>query len=198
MSWESGVVNSVLIRYHLPVTPSRLHDLAERLTSLFRASFRQGASAHDLKLVQLEALVYLASANRYSDTAAALTEYLGITKGTVSQTIKALERRGLVAKVTDERDARVQHCLLTDEGLSIVKRTHPAGLFANLGDTELHGEALESLLRVLQTANQHRSFGVCHSCRHFGPRSRGGRCGLTAELLSVKDSRRICREHEHG
>jgi hypothetical protein len=56
--------------------------------------------------------------------------------------------------------------------------------------------ALESLLRALQRARGGRTFGICHTCRHFR-RLRGGgnRCGLTGEPLSVSDSRRICREH---
>ena len=44
------------------------------------------AHAEGLLPVQWEVLRYLDRANRYSRTAVALTAYLGITKGTVSQT----------------------------------------------------------------------------------------------------------------
>lgn len=180
------------------MSTSRIHDLAERFASLFRQSFRESASESGLNLVQLEALVYFDNANRYSDTAASLTEYLALTKGTVSQTIKALERRGLLTKVVDASDARVQHCALTEAGQTIARRARPAELLRGLEDSATHTDALEALLRALQRQNQHRSFGVCKSCRHFGRRSRGGRCGLTGEALSIGDSGRMCREHEHA
>ena len=38
-------------------------------------------------------LFYLNQANRFSNTPQALTEYLGLTKGTVSQTVLVLESR---------------------------------------------------------------------------------------------------------
>src|SRR5690606_7500665 len=89
---------------------SDLHLLLERVSSLFRSQIREHASEHGLKLVQLEALIFFSTANRYSDTVGALTEYLGVTKGTVSQTVMALERRGLVEKVPDPNDGRIVRC----------------------------------------------------------------------------------------
>ena len=192
-----------MIRYYFLVAPEpnthgRLHLLLERVASLFRSDLRGAASAHGLKLVQLEALVYLSMANRYSDTALALSDYLRVTKGTVSQTLKALERRNLIEKVPDETDGRVQHCQVTPEGLVIAKEAFPAKFLGDVDQPMAHDSVavLEHLLRSLQESNGYRTFGLCRSCRFFEPRTRGGRCGLTKEPLSVSDSRKICREHE--
>ena len=181
------------------MTAARLHLLMERLSSLFRASLRDVATRHGLKLVQLEALVYLSVANRYSDTPVALTEYFGITKGTVSQTLKALERRGLIDKHADDEDGRVLHCAVTAEGRAIVAEAFPASCFVEPEDaaTDAAVAALEGLLRTLQKMNGHRTFGQCRTCRFYQPRAKGGRCGLTHEALSKADSTKICREHEH-
>ena len=175
-----------------------VHTLVERLATLYRSSFRQAATEHGLKLVQLEALVYLASANRYSDTLAALAEYLGVTKGTASQSLKALEERALVVKVIDAQDGRVWHCKLTSTGRRIASSAVPAAIYRQLPehDAERAATALRGLLQGLQAANGHRTFGTCSSCRHFQPRERGGTCGLTGERLTSKDILRICREHE--
>jgi hypothetical protein len=54
---------------------------------------------------------------------------------------------------------------------------------------------LTKLLAAWQRDRGGRSFGVCHSCRHFLDRPEGYRCGLTGEALSEEDSTRICREH---
>ena len=60
-----------------------LFDLLERLSSLTRVWFRQHPLLADLQPIQLSALLYLARCNRYSNTPLAVTEYLGLTKGTV-------------------------------------------------------------------------------------------------------------------
>ena len=177
---------------------ARLHHLIERLASLFRASLRETANDHGLKLVQLEALVFLSMANRYTDTPAGLADYLGLTKGTVSQTLIALERRGLIEKVADPDDGRMWHCHLTDAGRRIVKDAHPARLLRDVPDSSVAeaSSVLESLLRNLQQINGFRTFGVCHTCRFFEPVRRGGRCGLTFEPLGRAEIDKICREHE--
>lgn len=50
--------------------------------------------------------MYFARANRFTRSSSALTDYLGLTKGTVSQTINAVERKGLVKKTAVVGDAR--------------------------------------------------------------------------------------------
>ena len=60
----------------------------ERLARLMRAREHEDG----LNPAQWEALRFLSRANRFSNAPGALTRYLGATKGTVSQTLMALER----------------------------------------------------------------------------------------------------------
>ncbi|MBV1858019.1 MAG: MarR family transcriptional regulator [Nannocystaceae bacterium] len=180
------------------MSATRLHLLTERLSSLFRADMRHVASEHGLKLVQLEALVFLSMANRYSDTPVSLTEYFGLTKGTVSQTLKVLERDGLIEKHADARDGRVQHCAVTQLGATIVAEAFPAPMLSGAPTREdaTLADALQMLLARLQQRNGLRTFGLCRSCRLFQTKGSGGVCGLTQESLTALDTRKICREHE--
>ena len=66
----------------------------ERLARVMRAREHEGG----LNPAQWEALRYLNRANRFSNSPGALTRYLGATKGTISQTLMALERKGFIAK----------------------------------------------------------------------------------------------------
>ncbi len=180
------------------MTARHLHLVTERISSLLRSSLRQVASSHSLKLVQLEALVYLSVANRYSDTPIAVTEYLGVTKGTVSQTLKVLERQALIEKHTDQSDRRVQHCVVTNKGQAIVAEALPSPLFHG-SDTATQSELLAASLNwllQLQQLNGFRTFGQCRSCQLYQPLAKGGRCGLTEERLSVADGEKRCREHQ--
>jgi DNA-binding MarR family transcriptional regulator len=61
---------------------------------------------------------------------AALTEWLGSTKGTVSQTIGVLERKGLVAKRGDPDDRRRVHLQLTRAGQRVLQGADPPPLLA--------------------------------------------------------------------
>lgn len=178
----------------------RLHLLTERLSSLLRGNLRKVASQYGLNVVQLEALVYFSAANRYSDTPKALTEYFGVTKGTISQTIKVLEREGLIRKYTDTLDGRVQHCAVTRRGMAIVKKAYPADCFTSLSDSAADSftELLQDQLHLLQLAAGSKSFGQCYTCRFFKRRQGdSAQCGLTGEKLSVEDRQKICREHEN-
>ena len=82
--------------------PERIAALIERIGRLLSTD----AHAGGLLPVQWEALRYLGRANRFSRTPAALTAYLGLTKGTVSQTVHVLEAKGLVTKQVDPADRR--------------------------------------------------------------------------------------------
>lgn len=177
------------------MTHSSLHTLLERIGNLLREQARSVATREGLKLAQLDALVYLSRANRYSDTTSAVVEYLGATKGSVSQTLTALEGKGLVERVPDDSDGRVSHCRPTAKGRRIGRAAFPSELLDGADRPELE-RVLGSLLRDIQRAHGGRAFGVCRSCIHFTPAGRGHRCGLTGESLTIPESRLLCREHE--
>lgn len=183
----------------------QIHNHIERLSNLLRTQSRQLLSDYGLQPVQLEVLHYLSMCNRYSDTVKGVTEYLGQTKGTVSQSIKVLERKGLVTKHIDSADKRVLHLKITSNARSLLNKSVPAPLFNNAGrrlkKQSMHQilNALISLLRTVQKANDLKSFGVCHSCR-YNQKTADDKylCELTKEVLSVEDIQLICREHEDG
>lgn len=182
---------------------AELHDYLERLSNLLRAQTRGAVADRGLQPVQLEALRYLARCNRYSNTPLAVAEYLGSTKGTVSQTLMALEAKGLVTKETDIKDRRVVHLEPTTEGLEVLAGAIPGPVLRRVGQ-DLAGPGLDTLvaglrglLRGIQAANGLRSFGACASCRFNGRTAEGFHCGLTGETLTESDLGRICREHEY-
>ncbi|WP_269931920.1 MarR family winged helix-turn-helix transcriptional regulator [Aminobacter sp. HY435] len=175
-------------------------ELVERLT---RIVANEG-HAQGLKPAQWEALRYLARANRFSRTPGALTAYLGLTKGTVSQTLMALERSGFIEKTANPGDARSVRLGLSPAGADLLRRDGidtlrrafdglPAEVQAALGD------GLERLVKAGLAARGGRAFGVCRTCRHFVADAGGaGRhfCALLKEQLSDGDAELICHEQE--
>lgn len=175
-------------------------QLLERLASLLRSESRNLLIAYGLQPVQFEALHYLSICNRYSDTPMSVTEFLGQTKGSVSQTLKVLEKKGLIVKTTDSNDKRVSHMTVTKEGRKLVNRVLPSPLLQSAiddKDTVKLNVSLSALLRSVQQVNGFKSFGQCVSCRHnIKSATDDYLCGLTKEPLSKIDITLICREHE--
>ncbi len=172
--------------------------LLERLGALMQQCMREDAARHGLLPIQLQVLHYLSQANRYSDFPIAVADYFGVTRGTVSQTVGVLERKGLLAKVPDGRHGRRIHLELTAAGEAVIangwaERVESA-LRAGDHGREVLSDALRSILMALQRQNGQKAFGVCHDCAHFLRQSGGARCGLTGEPLAEPQTRRICRE----
>jgi DNA-binding MarR family transcriptional regulator len=182
---------------------ARLVALLESITRAVGSEQRLAAVGGGLLPIQWSILNYLRLANRYSNTAQALAEYLSLTKGTVSQSLKLLEANGWIRRETDAADRRIVRLALTRAGRQRLDassadawRDSVASLPA--AERKAAEQALASLLRTWQLERGRRSFGVCASCRHFQVRAADDahRCGLTGEPLSEADSLLICREHE--
>lgn len=179
-----------------------IYDYVERLSELFRVDLRQAGVEHGLQPVQLEALHYLSLSNRFSDTPMAVAEYLGQTKGTVSQTLKVLESKGLLSKHADVNDKRVIHLALTEKGKKLLAELVPAPMLTNAcnGMSKKSRQqvetALEQVLNAIIEGNGMKSFGVCKSCRYNSRDGDAYYCNLVEQPLSSDDVERICREHE--
>ncbi len=198
----AALVKEVLNRYYAAMSDTFL-DLVERIGNLLRHSQRSAVAAENLQPVHWQVLGYLARCNRYSNTPTAITAYLGTTKGTASQSLKVLGRAGLVEARDDPQDRRVVRLQLTPAGETLAAEASAMATWdtacACLAPAERDAAraVLEKLLRALQVHNGLRSFGECHSCRHFTRiAATQFQCGLTGEALSAEDAGRICHEHE--
>lgn len=173
-------------------------ELLERIGRLTAGAANKGP----LKPVQWQALRYLAAANRFSNTPGAVTDFLGATKGTVSQTLIALEGKGLVARRRRVDEGRSVSLELTDAARQLLETDPLAALTTAIRDSghaETLREGLAAVLTGILASRGGRTFGMCHTCRHFRRMDAQGaphRCALLGVPLSEPDTTRICREHE--
>ncbi len=170
---------------------------------------RLGRIAHALQFsgglnpAQWEALRFLARANRYSCTPSALSEYLGTTKGTVSQTLIALETKGYIRRTRGRTDRRSVDLSLTEDGWEML-RNDPIRLIERVGNDlppatrqELTA-GMDRLLTSLNLAQGHPAFGVCTDCNYChrsSAESRGGApcyCGFADDPLTEDETGLIC------
>jgi len=177
-------------------------QIFDRLGHLHRSYLREFSYKQGLNLRQLETLIYLNKCNRYSDTPVALAEYLGLTKGTVSQTVVSLEEKQLLKKTSDKIDGRIVHLVPTRKAERLLEQCLAdspleKSLASHSADATLLGSSLLTVLTDVQRANDSKMFGACHTCIYFRRNGLGltHQCGLTKEKLLDHESLKICREH---
>ncbi len=179
-----------------------IYELIECMTALIRSEERKKCTELGLQPVHFQVLNYLSRCNKYSNTPASVANYLGMTRGTVSQSLIILEKKGFIEKVPDTKDKRTIHLNLLAEGRKVLSMARPSGLFDNAtqilnsnGIVPSDANVFQQALTALQKANQSQSFGVCKTCRNFTEKDGGFFCQLTQEKLSDSDSEQICQEH---
>ncbi|MCZ8206838.1 MAG: MarR family winged helix-turn-helix transcriptional regulator [Aquidulcibacter sp.] len=188
----------VFSRYSIRMTVNYEIDLLSRFARILAA---QGYD-RGLQPVQWQALRFLEAANRFSRTAKGLTAWLGQTKGSVSQTLIALEGKKLIARETDNADARVVRLNLTQAGRALLadgQTSLPRRMLSHLssGDQALFVGFVEAMLRTELSKSGGRPFGLCSDCRHFRSGTAGQHyCALLRVQLNELDSQKICIEQE--
>lgn len=166
----------------------------ERISALHRNLMRKFAADEELQLVHVEILQYLSVCNRYSDTTQSISEYLGQTKGSISQSLGHLEEKGFIKRTQDKIDKRIFHLILSAKGHSVTERMFDTIKLEGADKVE---PILKSMLIAIQKKNGLKSFGTCSSCKHNqNPGKNSFVCGLTNEKLTTEDIRQICKEHE--
>lgn len=175
--------------------------LIERISTLIRAEERRKYAALGLQPIHVHVLDYLNNCNSYSNTAAAITEFFGLTKGSVSQTLQVLERKGYVEKHLDSEDGRVTHLCLTSKGEEVLVFTsnddivEQAQHAVNAKQYKTLDEALRMTLFALQRNGHAKSFGSCNTCIHFNIEDNHYICSVTHLPVYRIETHKICREH---
>jgi DNA-binding MarR family transcriptional regulator len=169
----------------------------ERLARLMRsASHTEGLNA-----AQWEALRYLSRANSFSNSPGALTKYLGATKGTTSQTVLSLIKKGAIAKSLRGNDGRSVVLILTDLGWKILNLDPLLSLdkaIAKLGDktSKRFSKGLSELLQIEANRQGEPSFGNCTGCGHASKEQGEFWCKMLNVNVSSDDAQKLCVYHK--
>lgn len=178
----------------------KISDLVDRVGRIVHGM----QFANGLNPAQWEALRFLSRANSYSRSPGALAEYLGTTKGTVSQTLIALESKGYIVRIRSDIDRRAVNIELTNDGIELVGQDPLAMIEAAVGglpatEREIFARSMGSLIKTLQRDRGRAEFGACGECVHNQSDGEFGeycRCLLRDELISFNDLARICLEFQ--
>lgn len=172
---------------------TNIHLWLERLSSLYKNQMRQAANAEGVPLVHLEIMQYLAMCNRFSNTAQALSDYLGQTKGSISQSLKVLEKAQVVVRQPSAKDKRAFHLSLTETGQASLARMQNQFMPDISGDDE----ALKQILKHWQSHVGQAGFGQCRTCKYNqANKDDTYYCQLVQTELTNEDVSKLCKEHQ--
>lgn len=140
-------------------------------------------------------------------TGSELSQRLGVTLPTISDSVRVLVEKKLVTKAPDPRHPRASLLALTKRGaqLGARARSWPEFMAAAVGDlTDEEQRAFFSgvvkMIRTLQEQGLVPVSGMCVTCTHFRPHVRTGatphHCALVDAPLASEQVRLDCPEHE--
>jgi DNA-binding MarR family transcriptional regulator len=169
----------------------------ERLTRLIRSA----SHTHGLNAAQWEALRFLSRANSFSNSPGALTHYLGATKGTTSQTVLSLIKKGAIAKSLRDNDGRSVILELTEAGGKILGDDPLKGLeksIVTLGDktSKRFAKGLNELLQIEVGRQSEPSFGNCAGCAHASKEQGEVWCKVLNLNVTADDAQKLCVYHK--
>ncbi len=179
-----------------PQTPDRI---AELLVHIGRAARSQDARS-DLTAAQWTCLRFFAHANVGTRTPSGFASFQATTRGTASQIIKTLERRGLIVRTRSERDRRSVSFDLTDEGAAMLSHDPLRDLICVI-DTLATGErdrflaTLSRLSSALAMRREAPAFGACRDCNHFGTSGDAAFCACMAADLAAEETTKLCASY---
>lgn len=180
--------------------------VAELIEQLGRCAYGETFTA-GLNPAQWTALRYFGRANRFSRTVSAFALYHGTTRGTASQTVKALVGKGYLRRRPVKTDHRSFRLALTAKARRSLALDPLGNLMSATGvlSPERRTAVTEGLQAILRRLVEHRGgslFGVCPSCAHLRgdecclESSNSYECGLSGEPLIEEELADICVNYQ--
>lgn len=186
---------------------TRLREGFERIAMVMRADLWSAASEAGLNPAQAQVLGLLArrpAGLRPKEIAA----HLGVSPPSTTDTLAALERKGLLERRPDPADARAVTIRLTADGSAasramLVAASQLSAALAELTAVEKADLLLTQirLIRSLQLAGAIPVQRLCVTCRHFRPHAHAGaaaphHCAFVDAAIGPESLRLDCGEHD--
>jgi DNA-binding MarR family transcriptional regulator len=183
----------------------RIREGLDRLAVVIRADDWTRAKSAGINPTQQAILEFLAG----KPDGAGLTEiavYLAVSQPTATDSVAALERKGLVYRRAQEGDRRSVKLFLTELGIDLLDRTASFGKADIAIDRLDDGEKQELLLTVVKLIKTLQDLDaipvqrMCASCRYFSPfahqdGAKPHHCNFVDAAFGQRDIRIDCRDH---
>lgn len=185
--------------------PSRIATGLHKIGLAMKQQAWQQANEDGVSATQGQILAALATHGPLTGTE--LSQRLGVTLPTISDSVRVLVEKKLVTKAPDPRHPRASLLTLTKRGaqLGARARSWPEFMAAAVADLTAEEQrafysGVVKMVRTLQEQGLVPLSGMCVTCTHFRPHIRTGptphHCALVDAPLANEHLRLDCPEHE--
>jgi DNA-binding MarR family transcriptional regulator len=183
----------------------RLLDGLERLASVMRADVRRSAALRRLNPAQ-DAILRLLLARPTGVRVSALAGHLGVRQPTITDSVIALERKGLVCRQADAVDARAVVVKVMPNARpqkALECTSHIAAALADLSEAE-QASLLKTLIKLIRNLQLRKAIPpqrLCVTCKYFRPNvhpqpEAPHHCAFVDAPFGDRALRLDCAEHE--
>ena len=176
----------------------------EKISEVFWVLLQSQAQGHGLSSTQLQLLLFIKyHPAPHQRKVAFMAKEFNVTKATISDSVKALEQKGLVQRITDTQDSRSFILSLTAKGLELAAATEnftmPLDNAVDSLSLEQKEYLLYSVFDLIYRLNQTGIIStqrMCYNCHYYsGDRRKDHFCNLVKQPLQVGDLRLECGEY---
>ena len=177
----------------------------ERISEVFKALLWEKAKRVGLSPIQIQILVFIAFHKEELNNVSHLAKEFNVTKPTVSDAIRILDKKQLIKKVFSAADNRRYNIQLSQQGKAMVAEVHD---FANPLKSQVdnfdqtHLESLfGTLSELIHKLNKSGLLSVqrtCFGCKFYQKTDSSDYCRLLEKELQRKDVRLDCPEFEEN
>lgn len=189
-------------------TEARILAGLSRIGTVLRSQAWRETAPRGVHPTQAQFLVFLARSRPDGARLSELAERLAVTPSTASESVSALERKGLVERLRDPSDRRARRIVLTDAGkvFAAEAETWPDLLLGVVEELDAweRGVLLRIVVKMIRTLQERGEISpsqMCVSCRHFRPHAhpdpeRPHHCAFVDAAFGDAELRLDCGDHE--
>ncbi|MEJ5166257.1 MAG: MarR family winged helix-turn-helix transcriptional regulator [Thermoanaerobaculia bacterium] len=183
---------------------NKIAELLDRYCRIFKMMQWETAKKFKLSPLQSQFLIYLKEYPKEFCTTLNLSKEFGISPPTASDSLKVLEKKGLIEKEKNSKDKRNHYIILTAKGATLLEEIkkwdrnfHKSIKF--LGDEEKNKllELLFKLLINLQSTGLVLQLHACITCKSFviknNKKDKEYYCALTKKKLEPSNIKFNCK-----
>nr|WP_262903085.1 MarR family winged helix-turn-helix transcriptional regulator [Sphingobacterium sp. GVS05A] len=174
----------------------------EKVSQVLRTLAWKKATEQSINPIQLQILLFLLQHPEQQVSVSLLSGTFNISKASISDTIKLLERKMLIEKVYDPSDSRKFTIQLLAKGRksALEAALFDRALLSGIGemaaiDKENLFSALSQLLHNLYRVNVISHQRMCQTCQHYRKKENLHYCNLLQQYMAVAVLQIDCPEH---
>ncbi len=175
----------------------------ERIYEAFRVLLWKEAQSIGISPIQIQLLLFIQHHPPEQNTLSYLAQEFNLTKATLSESVKNLEKKELIQRELNPEDSRSRYLTLSEKGLDIIQESQQFTAVLEKSLQQMNPSQLQNFWDVLSHlltdlhANETISLQrMCYSCKWLDSEAGSLHCKLLEIDLQRADIRIDCPEHE--